>query len=396
LALQHKQDDDKEEAVPKYISTDPMTVFQNIWNVLHVKNSSLSSNQYTFITKQFISFLKNVHCCKKDSLDPDKLEIMTLLSKINDDKYLLQHEEQQYTKNKPTTLQLKTILHASSCIKHPKNVKQSPNHAYLYEVYKRFLSHNDSDVASYAAQVILQQKMISSEHLNTITSLVSTSSCIELRDVLINYTSLSDAKEEERREVISILLRILFGRISSHHTTKRRKIQESPGRVRHVILSFLSKHLSLDDLDLWIYYMIRIFIRMPSQEFSSEGQLDVHCLLKNIVDDDDSYVIDVNDVPVSKIKGFLTLLGDVISKNMIINHHHQRHKYHPYVRLSTIDYQIYSFNMQVLTTHNMTTLSPSSLLINHTFGKSFSHHYSNSQQQLSIVILTPNLQCYYH
>ena len=139
--------------------------------------------------------------------------------------------------------------------------------------------------------------------MNTITSLVSTTTCLELRDVLMNYASLhysENNNNEERKEVVSILLRILFGRISSNHTTKRRKIQESPGRVRHAILSFLSKHSSSKDLDLWIYYMKEDFLLYDIQE-----------QLQNVVGSKD--VINVKNVPIPRIKGFLILLGDVMS-----------------------------------------------------------------------------------
>ena len=92
-------------------------MFLNVWNILYLKNASLSANQCTFILQQFLSFLKHVHCYKKrkNEVDPDKFEIMTFLPKmdVNDDKSkLLKFTQQHGTKHKPTTMQLKTLSHA--------------------------------------------------------------------------------------------------------------------------------------------------------------------------------------------------------------------------------------------------------------------------------------------
>merc|ERR1712232_196795 len=110
LSLQQKQDKKDNVAVPKYISTDSITIFLNVWSVLYYR-TVLSTNQHTFIIQLFLSFLKNAYCYKKSNnnnevyYDPDKLEIMALLSKmdVKDDTTMLK-QVQQYreTKQKPT------------------------------------------------------------------------------------------------------------------------------------------------------------------------------------------------------------------------------------------------------------------------------------------------------
>ena len=57
-----------------------------------------------------------------------------------------------------------------------------------------------------------------------------------------------------------------FGRASYYQTTKRRKIQEYPGMFRRTIIYFLLKHLPSKNLDLWIYYVTRIFTHVSDED----------------------------------------------------------------------------------------------------------------------------------
>ena len=187
----------------------------------------------------------------------------------------------------------------------------------MHETCKRFLSHNDQDVASYSTQCVFQHnnhndKIISSSsHINTIASLVSTTSCLELHDALINCNIDDEDNDKERKEVVSILLHVLFGRMSSNHSTKRRKMEESPARVRHAILFFLSKHLSSKDLDLWAHHMMQIFIHSPGiLKHDMQEQLQNAVVVNSNSNKD---VINAKNVPLPRIKGFLILLGDVAS-----------------------------------------------------------------------------------
>lgn len=203
---------------------------------------------------------------------------------------------------------LKCFLRTFSAIEGPK---QLVHYQVLEQIFRSFSSHQDVTIVGYSISFLMKFKYsYLSPYYRHLQDMIRKG---KLRNSLINLSDVIEngkMDSKERKLMLPILSRILFGRV----TSKSGSSNDSPASRRAAVLSFMSVICKEEeDFFPFLYLMTRCFI--PNTE-----KLNV---MEKYEPEDRSQIIDalmttrsVNmaSIPSPVIEGFLHLLQSVLSQ----------------------------------------------------------------------------------
>jgi len=217
--------------------------------------------------------------------------------------YIINYRESGGRRN--VQRRLISILKAFAAVNGPQ---QMIKHGLLRSIFTSLLANPDAVVSQLAFVSLLRFKS---------QSIVPYSSTIEklflkgkLRESLLDLKGLVDSDsilDGHRKELVPVLSRILFGRLSAKSIGKSSK--DSPSARRSAVLSFLSNFCSDDDeLYSFIYLMVRAYhSTVPIEAQDAKQRALVLRWLSHIKPED------VAQVDASVHQGFLNMLEAVVS-----------------------------------------------------------------------------------
>jgi U3 small nucleolar RNA-associated protein 20 len=204
---------------------------------------------------------------------------------------------------------LNCFLSTFSAIEGPK---QLVHHKLLENIFRSFLSHPDVTIVGYSISCLMKFKLDYLTPYNRhLREMIQKG---KLRSSLINLSEIIEdgkMKNEDRKLMLPILARILFGRVTAK---SGKSSNDSPASRRVAVLSFMSVICKEEeDYFPFLYLMTRCFI----------PQTEKLKLLESYEPDDRSHIIDtlmttrsvdMALLPSPVIEGFLHLLQSVLSQ----------------------------------------------------------------------------------
>ena len=192
--------------------------------------------------------------------------------------------------------------------------QQLYKHRLLLSIFTCFVANQDPAIAKAALSCILKfkQPFVTpyAEHLKSMLKKG------ELRDTMLNFDISKDAKvidPEHREALITLITRILFGRLSARAAISKSS-KETPATRRASILSFLSVLDGRDGEHYPLFYMmVRTYIPKQHELRPMEGQdkaerENVFLWLQSVKAEDLSHLRE------QRHEGFLNLLSTAISQ----------------------------------------------------------------------------------
>ena len=212
---------------------------------------------------------------------------------------------------------LASFLKMFSAVNGPQQLYK---HRYLEKIYLAHLSNSDVAIAGLALLCIKKYKhTFFLPYFDNLNQMLIKG---ELRETLTKFNVSQNegtVDSHHRISLIPVLSRILFGRLTARGMGSKSS-KDTPVARRGAILSFFSGlEQTSNELNWFIYFMVRIFI--PSNismkisdeelkgEFESTKKLDYLIRSVEMVN-----VEDMSKLSMNKIIGFLNLLIDSISK----------------------------------------------------------------------------------
>lgn len=365
--------------IARYGGTDTQSVFKNIWSIME-KLPLLVTKKSRMIVPLFLEFLYfEFYSIKRNGDDDEEKDVPMDVKELDLGKHVLEHVSAErkekwnalienksssaFFSRKSTREKLISFLKMFSAINGPEQLFK---YAYLEQIYLHLLSNNDSKISCFAFKSLLTYKY---DYLVPYKSvLLKFWDRKEFRETLTSFkmvdsnsSSGSDMgnslmlKEQLRKDFITIdshhrdgilpiVLRILFGRLSSRNSVGNNNIsgtgggrKDTPSSRRAFILGFMTcispsfnpslseKRVMKRELDVFIYLMVRMFISMDTTTSEEEEEDDM------IIDSSISSPFwmrksmhglarspptssKLSGISVNQIIGFLNLLSDMISK----------------------------------------------------------------------------------
>eukprot|EP00536_Pseudo-nitzschia_multiseries_P000508 jgi/Psemu1/321642/estExt_fgenesh1_pg.C_60057 len=290
-----------EGEVPCYRTTDALTVMESIWKVAELAHRIVAKHSRG-IVPLFFSFLKDQYFFFHSN-DQDARELH-----LND---CITSEDLKVANIQGFVVQkrLQCFLRTFSEIEGPKQLVQ---YGLLEKIFRSFLSHSDLSIVGDSLSCLVRFKFDYltpyQKHLREILQKG------KLRTSLINLSEVIESgkmADKDRKLLLPILARILFGRITSK---SGRSSNDTPASRRSAILSFMSVICKEEeDFFPFLYLMTRCFI--PKTETLK--------LVEQYEPDDRSNILDalmttrpadLDMLPSPVVEGFLNLLQSVLSQ----------------------------------------------------------------------------------
>ncbi|KAL3923302.1 MAG: hypothetical protein SGILL_001732 [Bacillariaceae sp.] len=287
--------------VPRFDSTDEVTVMESVWKAAALGHK-ITVKHSRVIVPLFLDFLHN-ELFPSHGKDQDARELH--LENIVATKELESSEAQTPVLNK----KLKAFLRAFSAMDGPQ---QLVHHKVLEKIFRSFLAHQDVAIVQLALSCLAKFKFeYLLPHAELIDKMLQKG---KLRNALLEFAEVveSDNLDTQRRKnLIPIVSRVLFGRVSAR--AGKASSKDSPGARRAAVLSFLSI-LCKEESDFFpfLYLMLRHFVpqsvRLDTLENMGEEERDI--VMSSLLT---SKTNEMNlSGPVTE--GFLHLLESVISQ----------------------------------------------------------------------------------
>lgn len=193
--------------------------------------------------------------------------------------------------------------------------QQLYKHKLLFNYFFVTLSNPDEGIAQLALKCFLKFKpdyaMPYAEYLSSLLKKK------EFRDTLTKF-DLSKLEgtvdSQHRRELIPVIVRILFGRFPSRGSGVKSS-KDSPAARRAAILSFLTAlGKNEGELDYFVYMMVRVFIPQNTN-MSISVEANASSRVPHLIESATSIQSDELElIHCQRVEGFLNLLSDVISQ----------------------------------------------------------------------------------
>jgi len=195
--------------------------------------------------------------------------------------------------------------------------QQLYKHKLLFNYFLVTLSNPDEGIAQLALKCFLKFKPdYAMPYAGHLSSLLKKK---EFRDTLTKF-DLSKREgtvdSQHRRDLIPMIVRILFGRFSSRGSGAKSS-KDSPAARRAAILSFLTAlGKNEGELDYFVYMMVRVFIPPHvKMSFSVGTSTSISPRVEELIESATSIQSDeLEMIHCQRVEGFLNLLSDVISQ----------------------------------------------------------------------------------
>lgn len=200
------------------------------------------------------------------------------------------------------------MLKAFGVVKGPRQLYKSE---ILKAIFTAFLSHSDFNIAQLALNCLIKYKLSHiTPHVDHMRAMFKR---FELRETLLKFETSAGIEKENRKSLMPILSRILFGRLSAR-ALGNNSSRDSPAARRTAVLSFLSRQCEEDgDMYPFIYLMVRPFLPRscslkPVEDHDNHDRLQVDRLLQSL------HGSDLKDLTPQVLEGFLHLMEAVVSQ----------------------------------------------------------------------------------
>ncbi len=286
--------------VPCYHITDAETVMESVWNVAEQGHRVVAKHSRG-IVPLFLSFLHDQYFAfHSNDQGARELHLGEVVEKGSETwkvpGYILQKR-------------LKCFLRTFSAVEGPK---QLIKHQLLEKIFRSFLSHQDVTIAGYSVSCLLKFKLdYMTPYQKHLKEMMQKG---KLRNSLLNLSEVvaeGKMNNKDRKMMLPILARILFGRVSAK---SGKSSNDSPAARRAAVLSFMSVICKEEgDFFPFLYLMTRCFI--PQTE-----ELNI---VESYEADDRSRILDtlmqtssdyMTLLPGPVVEGFLHLLQSVLSQ----------------------------------------------------------------------------------
>lgn len=198
-----------------------------------------------------------------------------------------------------------------------KGMQQLFKHKLLLIIFESFLSNPDTFIAQLSLSCIHGFKLPHViTHFDKLKGMLAKN---QMREVLTKFNlsrENGDVDGEHRAELLPLVIRILFGRLSARGSGAKSS-KDSPAARRAAILSFLSGlDASEGELDYFVYMMVRSFIpKNVNMNLSETGHGSNSQIRKMITQVQECVSIEqVASIPMQRQEGFLNLLSEVVKK----------------------------------------------------------------------------------
>jgi len=290
-----------EGEVPCYHTTDGVTVMESIWKVAELAHRIVAKHSrgivplfFSFLKDQYFSFHSNDQDARE--LHPNEFDSTQDLQVANIQGFVVQKR-------------LQCFLRAFSAIEGPK---QLVHHRLLEKIFRSFLSHSDTSIVGDALSCLVKYKLdyLSPYHRHLREILQKG----KLKTSLINLSELIDSGkmvDKDRKRLLPILARILFGRITSR---SGRSSNDTPASRRSAILSFMSVICKEQEgFFPFLYLMTRCFIpKTESLKVLEQYEAGDRSRILDVLMA--TRPVDLDMLPSPVVEGFLNLLQSVLSQ----------------------------------------------------------------------------------
>ncbi|GKY94643.1 hypothetical protein MPSEU_000429800 [Mayamaea pseudoterrestris] len=248
--------------VSKHDAVDEATVLEWLWKIIE-NGPELLTQHASVIVPCILRFIQEQYFAGS-RVDPDAREL-----KIYDLVACGRGWEGLAVDKGAVYRRLVSVLRALASV---KNVSHLQSHGMSDTIYKSLLTHPDNLVGRLALTCLLRYKfdyLSGYEH-----GLLKLFEKDQLRDSLLQMKSIAEEDSNfshHRGNVIPILSRILFGRLSARPAGKSSK--QSPCTMRHAVLSFLTS-FCVDDNELYpfVYLCLRAYVPLNVEVKILEAQ----------------------------------------------------------------------------------------------------------------------------
>jgi U3 small nucleolar RNA-associated protein 20 len=297
--------------VSRHTETDRLTIFEEVWAVLE-SLPEVTSKKSRVIVPIFLQFLHEQYYVYHNE-DADAREFD--LSRIIREKINPISSQKVYDRDKLGRKILQKKLAAFlKMFSQVSGMQQLFLHKLLLVIFQSLLSDSDHVISQLSLSCVFKFKL--SYIVPYKEELKGMLNKAQLRETLTKFDiSLSGGRIDcqHRNQLLPVIIRILFGRLSSRGGGTK-SIKDSPMARRAAIMSFLA---CLDseshEFDYFIYLMIRPFIpksvNMRITEIGHDDKQHIRDVIQSIVRLDEPLLISNN-----RLTGFLNLLSDVIKK----------------------------------------------------------------------------------
>lgn len=297
--------------VSRHTGTDRLTIFEEVWAVLE-SLPEVTTKKSRVIVPIFLRFLhEQYYVYHNEDADAREFDLSRIIQEKTHSISELKVYDREKLGRKVLQKKLVAFLKIFSQV---SGMQQLFMHKLLLIIFQSLLSDADYVIAQLSLSCIFKFKL--SYIIPYKEELKGMLHKTQLRETLTKFDiSLSSGSIDcqHRKQLLPVLIRILFGRLSSRGGGTK-SIKDSPMARRAAIMSFLA---SLDsdsnEFDYFIYLMVRSFIPksvdMRITEIGHGDKTHVRDMVQSIIRMDDPLLIAPN-----RLEGFLNLLSDVIKK----------------------------------------------------------------------------------
>jgi len=273
--------------------TDGETHFRVVWGAL-ARCPKITMNRSRQVVPVILSFFhvqyfRSANCYATT---------LALDDKASDDGFVMQNVKLTSSELRARLL---AVLGAVEKVTSPKSMYKAELVKACVEI---LLQRADPKVAKQAFLVLLRWRSTAlTNHRKTLLSLLETTS--RLREALLKFRLTGDEQTvtpSERGELVPVLVRLLFGRLSARSGSVRTQ-KESPAARRAAILAWMAQ-LGAEELEFFIGLVLRPLL--PPALLKRE--------IREIHADEELRDYVVPPEKVAQVAGFLHLLKDIVSK----------------------------------------------------------------------------------
>lgn len=293
--------------ISRHFSADNESVFQSLWSVTEGAPQLIAAHSRT-VVPIFIDFLQNQYFAAHPN-DPDARELGLGSTKDSDAKTTQLCD--LHLDSRALQRRLVCMLKAFASVNGPQQLFK---HKFLLSIFVALLSHQDATTSQTALTCVLRFKL---PYLVQVSDLLKNFyKKGKLRETLMGLKTIDESGvliDENRRDLLPILSRILFGRFASRATGKKSS-KDSPAARRTAVLSFLSEFCRNDvELYPFLYLMMRVYIplRFETKSLENQTEEDRESSLERIATISPS---DCSRIRTQIHQGFLNALGVVLSQ----------------------------------------------------------------------------------
>ena len=294
--------------VSRHQSTDADTIFEIVWSVLEDVPQVVANRSRVFVPI-FLRFLHEQYYVLHDD-DPDSRELR-LQQYLSEEDTEIKCWSRDELNRKMLQRKLTMFLKVFSQI---NGMQQLFKHPLLLAIFVAFLSNPDASVANLSLSCILKYKLpYVNPYVEFLRNMLAKG---KLRETLTKFNLSVDVDIHDRKKLLPIITRILFGRLLARSGgTKSSK--DSPAVRRTAILSFLSSlNANEQEYDYMMYMMVRAYIpkevNMMLGETGHENAIHIRNMihLTENISEHEFYF----HTQIQRHEGFLNLIGDVIKQ----------------------------------------------------------------------------------